>query len=221
MTPLKQVPCVLFDLDGTLVDTAPDLGYAANQVRIEHGLQPLALDDYRSVASAGARGLLRIALGFTPDHPDYLASRDSFLAHYRANLARSSRVFGGLDDFLLRLETQQRRWGVVTNKASELTGPLMQQLALDGRSAVTISADHAPRAKPAPDTLLLALRKLGLDAGDCVYVGDDLRDIQAAQAAGMRSIAAGWGYLGNDAPITSWAADHIVATPAELSRLLS
>lgn len=217
----SHAACVLFDLDGTLVDTAPDLGHAANRVRAELGLPALPLMQYRAVASAGARGLLRVALDLTPEHPDYPLRRDSFLAHYRANLARSSRLFPGLTQVLLALELAGRRWGVVTNKPSWLTEPLMRELALADRAACTVSADQVPRPKPAPDSLLLALERLQLSAADCVYVGDDRRDIEAAQAAAMPCIAAGWGYLGEDTAITAWGADHLAATPSELAQLLS
>lgn len=210
---------VLFDLDGTLVDTAPDLGYAANCVRAEAGMEPLPLPVYRPVASSGARGLLKIALGLTPDDADYVQRRDSFLAHYRANLARASRLFPGLNELLLSCELRGIRWGVVTNKASWLAGPLMAELKLASRAACLIGADQVPQPKPAPDSLIFATQQLGLAPAQCVYVGDDKRDIDAAIAAKMPSIAAGWGYIG-DSEIESWGADRIAQTVAELARML-
>lgn len=208
---------VLFDLDGTLVDTAPDLAYAANCVREELKLPPLPDSAYRPVASAGARGLLFAALGITPEQAEFPQRRDSFLAHYRKHLSRSSRLFPGMDDFLHSLEQRGLRWGVMTNKPSWLTDPLMQQLGLAGRAACCISADQVPRAKPAPDGLLRACALMRLTPDDCVYVGDDKRDVDAARAAGMRSIAADWGYLGSEGPIEHWQADLILKTPAQLA----
>ena len=210
----------LFDLDGTLVDTAPDLGYAANQVRAELGLAPLPLLQYRPAASSGARGLLRIALGLTPEDADFPQRRDSFLAHYRAHLSRSSSLFPGIAAFLLALELRGTRWGVVTNKPGWLTQPLINDLGLGTRAACIISGDSTPNPKPAPDSLLLACEQLQLTPRDCVYVGDDLRDIEAARAAKMRSVAAGWGYEGST-PLAQWGADYVAPSATDLSRMLS
>ncbi|TXI78974.1 MAG: phosphoglycolate phosphatase [Cupriavidus sp.] len=215
--PLK---CVLFDLDGTLVDTAPDLGAAANAVRIQLGMAPLPLPAYRPVASAGARGLLKVALGITPDHPDFPARRDDFLEYYRANLSKLSVLFDGMAELLAAFERNGILWGVVTNKPARLTNPLLEELNLASRAACAVSGDEVPKAKPAPDSILLACKRIGLDVADCVYVGDDKRDIDAAKAAGMRSIAADWGYLGDNGSIESWSADLIARSPAELARLL-
>lgn len=206
---------MLFDLDGTLVDTAPDLGHAANLVRESLQMEPLPLEGYRPVASAGARGLLGKALGITPTHEDFPKHRDRFLELYRAHLSRQSRLFDGMEQMLRLMEDRGIRWGVVTNKPAWLTGPLMQDLALAQRAAVSISGDEVPKPKPAPDSLLKACEMLGLDPADCIYVGDDRRDIEAGRAAGMRTLAAAWGYEGEHA-IHSWQADSIVQTPADL-----
>lgn len=210
----------LFDLDGTLVDTAPDLGHAANLVRAEAGLGPLPLADYRPAASSGARGLLAIALGLKPEDANFLPNRNSFLAHYRAGIARASRPFPGIPELLLMLDLRGLRWGVVTNKPDWLTQPLLAELGLANRAACVISGDTAPKAKPAPDPLFLACHRMGLKPKDCVYVGDDLRDIQSAKAAKMRSIAAAWGYLGKDESIASWGADAIVDSAAALQAMV-
>lgn len=210
----------LFDLDGTLVDTAPDLGHAANFVRAECGLPPLPLIDYRAAASSGARGLLGVALGLKPEDAEFPPRRDSFLAHYRAHLADHSRPFPGIAEFLLALELKGLRWGVVTNKPGWLTQPLMSALKLHARAACIVSGDDVPAPKPAPDSLQLACTQLGLDPAECIYVGDDLRDIAAARAAGMPSVAAGWGYEGGT-PIAQWGADHYAASVADLSRMLA
>ena len=218
---MKRPPhAVLFDLDGTLVDTAPDLGYAANLVRAEAGLMALPIEDYRPVASAGARGLLKIAFGIGPDHADFPARRESFLAHYRKHLARESRLFDGMDEALAVFERKIIPWGVVTNKPQWLTAPLMEALNLAQRSAVTLGAMEGLAPKPAPDALLRACETLGLRASACVYVGDDRRDITAARAAGMPVVAAGWGYVGYDEPIERWGADAILQAPTDLASLL-
>lgn len=215
-----KTQCVLFDLDGTLVDTAPDLGGSANYVREQLGLPPLPLDDYRPVASAGARGLLGKALGIKPDDTTFATHRDTFLNHYRANLSKASTLFPGMEELLVTLEQRGIRWGVVTNKPSWLTNPLMQELNLSSRSACTISADEVAKPKPAPDSILLACSRLQLSPADCLYVGDDKRDIDAGRAAGMRTIAADWGYLGDAGPIHTWQADVIAAQPADLLQWL-
>lgn len=213
--------CVLFDLDGTLVDTAPDLGYAANCVRAEAGLPPLPVARYRPFASAGARGLLKIALDLTPEHAGFPAHRESFLAHYRQHLARESRVFDELDPVLRDFEHRGLLWGVVTNKPQWLTEPLMQALKLDTRAACAIGIVEGLLPKPAPDGLLRACRELTLAPQDCFYVGDDRRDIDAARAAGMTSVGAGWGYFGEGGPIESWGADHLAPTPRDLAALVA
>jgi len=218
---LSAPACVLFDLDGTLLDTAPDLGHAANLVRAETGLPPLPVTDYRPVASTGARGLLGVALNLTPEHPEFPARRDSFLAHYRAGLSRATRPFPGIAELLVNLELRGIRWGVVTNKPGWLTQPLMQELDLASRAACIVSGDSAAKAKPAPDTLLLACAQVDLAPKACVYVGDDPRDVEAARAAKMRSIAAGWGYLGSELPIGEWGADFVTDTVTDLANLLS
>lgn len=218
------IKAVLFDLDGTLVDTAPDLGYAANCVRETQGLPPLPLEQYRPVASAGARGLLRVALGISPEHADFPARRDAFLNFYRDNIARASCLFPGMDEFLQALEKKNIRWGVATNKPAWLTELLLKALRLDSRCACSLSPNQGPgetiRPKPAPDMLLRACAQLELSVGDCIYVGDDERDIAAGRAAGMKTIAADWGYLGEGGPIQGWGADAIAAHPEDLSFLL-
>lgn len=219
MRPAQRPGAILFDLDGTLVDTAPDLGRAANAVRADAGLAPLPLADYRPVASAGARGLLKVAFGIDPDHPDYAARRDAFLRHYRTGLSRESRLFDGMDHALTEFERAGIRWGVVTNKPLWLTEPLLAELGLAERSAVTIGIVEGLAPKPAPDGLLRACDTLGLAPAQCVYVGDDLRDVTAARAAGMPVLAAGWGYVGWGEPIESWKADAILHAPRDLLRL--
>ena len=210
---------MLFDLDGTLVDTAPDLGAAANRVRAEFGMPPLPLERYRPVASAGARGLLGVALDLKPDHPDFPARRDSFLAHYASRIALDSRLFAGVDEALRHYESRRIPWGIVTNKPQWLTDRLLDELRLTRRAAVLLGQSEAVKPKPAPDGLLRAAGLLKLDAADCVYVGDDQRDVAAARAAGMPVVAVAWGYVGYGEPIEAWGADAILQSPAELAGL--
>lgn len=209
----------LFDLDGTLVDTAPDLAGAANALRDVDGLPPLPLSHYRQHASAGARGLIGQALAITPDHPRFAALRIAFLEHYAAHLADHSSLFAGLDPVLRQLEARALPWGVVTNKPKRYTDALMAALQLDKRAVVVVSADEVALGKPAPDALLLACQRAALTPTDCIYVGDDLRDIEAGRAAGMRTVSAEWGYLGSTPP-EQWGADHRCSTPEDLLDLL-
>ncbi len=212
----RKVRGVLFDLDGTLVDTAPDLGNAANGVRAEAGLPPLPLADYRPVASAGARGLLKVAMNLAPEHPDYVRCRDRFLEIYSGKLSLYSRLFPGMEETLAAFEKSGIRWGVVTNKPDWLAQPLVRDLKLTPRMACMIGARDGLPLKPAPDGLLLACRQMNLKPSECLYVGDDRRDVDAARAAGMPVVAAAWGYIGAGESIEDWRADGIVHSPAEL-----
>jgi 2-phosphoglycolate phosphatase len=216
MAPSPPLRCVLFDLDGTLVDTAPDLGRAANHVRATLGLPALPLADYRPVASAGARGLLQTALDMTPEHPEFPQHRAALLNYYSDHLADESRLFDGIDVLLQAIHAARMHWGVVTNKPGWLTRPLIEALALNDGAACVVSADEAIQPKPHPASLLLACERIGVAPQHCLYVGDDLRDIQAGRAAGMRTAAAAWGYVGYGSPITSWGADGIVEMPTGL-----
>ena len=219
MTPRMKPRCILFDLDGTLVDTAPDLGHAANRVRAELSQAPLPIAQYRPVASAGARGLLKAALGIDPDHADYPARRDSFLAHYASRISVDSHLFPGMDAALRAFERKQIPWGIVTNKPQWLTDRLLDELRLARRAAVVIGASDGLPAKPAPDPLLRACAAVKLTPGECVYVGDDRRDVTAARAAQMPVVAAGWGYVDYGEPMASWGADAILQKPEDLLRL--
>ena len=182
-TPL-DIDAVLFDLDGTLVDTAPDLAAALNRVRSDRGLTPLPLADLRAYASAGARGLIGAGFQRTPDHPEYPELRDAFLAHYASALCIDSMLFEEVETVLEALEARRLPWGIVTNKATRFTMPLLEALPWRFRPNVVICGDTTPHAKPHPAPLLEAARRLDLPAAACVYVGDDLRDVQAGRAAG-------------------------------------
>ena len=220
MPQLKTRPAaVFFDLDGTLVDTADDLAAPVNHMREARGLKPLPLEEYRPFASAGSRGLLHIGLGATTDDPDYPALRTEFLNRYEQEIAVHSRLFDGMPELLAWLEANGIRWGVISNKLEYLVRRLVQQLGLGHRVALAYGGDTAPRAKPWPDPLKMALQETGLTARQCVYIGDDLRDIQAAHAVAMPAVAAAYGY-GNPNEIPQWRADHIVTSPQEFLAML-
>lgn len=212
---------VLFDLDGTLADTAPDLAAAANAMRVARDLAPLALAELRPLASHGARGLLNRAFGVSPGQPEFEPLRVEFLARYEAALCVHTRLFEGIDALLAALEGGGHRWGIVTNKVARFTDPLVRALALERRAACVVSGDTTPHAKPHPAPLLHAAAVAGQAAAESIYVGDDLRDVQAGRAAGMTTVAVRYGYLGEATPIEDWGADHIVDTPGSLHRLLA
>lgn len=207
---------VLFDLDGTLADTAGDLAGALNRLRAQKGLPPQPLELLRPWASAGARGLLAAGMDIHPDHPEYETYRLGFLDAYLSCLADTTCLFDGMAQVLSDIESRGLKWGVVTNKPHRFTIPVMQGLGLAERAGVIISGDSTAHAKPHPLPLLTACEQLGVDAAATLYVGDDLRDIQAAKAAHMPSAAAAWGYLGHGTDIRVWQADVIAPTPQDL-----
>jgi N-acetyl-D-muramate 6-phosphate phosphatase len=216
-----QIRCVLFDLDGTLADTAPDLGAALNHARAEDGLSALPLAQLRPVTSQGVRGLLREGYGIHPDNERYAALANRVLVHYTANICVASALFSGMEELLARLDAKGIKWGIVTNKHARFTMPLVAALGLTQRTSSIVSGDTAARAKPAPDPLLHAAAESGFAPTQCVYLGDDERDIIAANAAGMPSFAVRWGYIGTDKPIEDWGADHIIDQPLDLMDYLS
>lgn len=211
---------VLFDLDGTLADTAPDLTGALNRLLLERNRAPVSHAITRKHTSSGARGMLGAGFGITPDHADYPALRDRFLQLYEAFICVDSRLFPGMPELLDRLEAANLAWGVVTNKAERFTFPLLEKLGITTRAKCIVGGDTTPRAKPFPDPLLHAARLLDIEPAACIYVGDDLRDIEAARAAGMRSVAACYGYLGEGEPPERWRADLLIEHPLELCRHL-
>ncbi|MBG9387633.1 HAD-IA family hydrolase [Caenimonas aquaedulcis] len=215
-----DVRAVLFDLDGTLIDSAPDLGAAADQMRLSRGLPSLPLEGYRHMAGAGARGMLGIAFGMTPDHADYAAMREEFFANYERRMTQLTYAFDGVPELLAQLESRPLPWGVVTNKSMRFTGPLTQQMPLFARAAAVVGGDSTPHAKPHPEPLYEAARRMGIAPEHCVYVGDDERDIIAGRAAGMRTVAATYGYLGSNADTYLWNADARIDSPLELIALL-
>ena len=199
---------ILFDFDGTLADTAPDLGAAANRQRIRAGLEPLPLEVLRPYSSAGARGLLRCALNLMPTDETYEAHRVQFLKDYEAAMTVDTCLFDGVPELLAQIKNEGMAWGIVTNKATYLATPIVKALGLAQECAVLVCGDTTAHSKPHPLPLLHAAQQAGYDVERCLYVGDDLRDIQAAQAAGMPSIAAAYGYCGPEHPPETWQADH-------------
>ena len=215
------VHAVLFDLDGTLIDSALDLGGAGNDLRERRGLPALPLSAFRPMTGAGARGMLGVALQITPEHAEFEALKDEYLAIYEARMTRLTRVFEDMAPVLDALDAARRPWGIVTNKHSRFAVPVAAAAGLQHRSRVLVCGDTTPHAKPHPEPLFEAARRLGVDPARCLYVGDDLRDVQAGQAAGMATVAAAWGYLGVGEPVEAWGAQHVVHSPDELLKLLA
>ena len=207
---------ILFDFDGTLADTAPDLGAAANRQRERAGLEPLPLEVLRPYSSAGARGLLRCALNLMPTDETYEAHRVQFLKDYEAAMTVDTCLFDGVPELLAQIKNEGMAWGIVTNKATYLATPIVKALGLAQDCAVLVCGDTTAHSKPHPLPLLHAAQQAGYGVERCLYVGDDLRDIQAAQAAGMPSIAAAYGYCGPEHPPETWQADHCAYSAREM-----
>jgi len=214
-----MLKAVLFDLDGTLADTAPDLAAALNRLRAEQHLEPLALEKLRPFASAGARGLVHVGFGVKPGDDEYDALRETFLEFYAERPCVETRLFPGIAELLAELARRSIAWGVVTNKATRYTEQVLEGLGL--APACVVCGDTTPHLKPHPAPMLHALGLLSLPAPQCVYLGDDLRDIQAGRAAGMRTVAVDWGYHHPESggPGT-WQADAVIAQPRDLIGLL-
>jgi N-acetyl-D-muramate 6-phosphate phosphatase len=220
MTSFAGIRAVLFDLDGTLVDSAPDLAGAANAMRVARRLDPLPLELFRAHSGSGARGMLRVAFSVGPDDRGYERLRQEFFREYEVRLTLNTRPFEGVEHLVDSLFRMGLPWGVVTNKGERFTHPLTSFIPLFARASAVVSGDTTPHPKPHPAPLLEAARRLGLPPGTCVYVGDDVRDIEAGRAAGMRTVAAGYGYLGPQADVAQWGADKVIGEPLELLKWL-
>ena len=217
----SDVAAVLFDLDGTLIDSAPDLGAAANQMRVARGMQVLPLESYRPMAGAGARGMLGVAFGVGVDDSAFVALREEFFSNYAACMTHRTVAFEGVAQLIADLELRSLPWGIVTNKSSRFTDPLTQAMPLFAGAGAVVSGDTTPHAKPHPEPLYEAARRLGVAPAQCVYVGDDERDVAAGLAAGMKTVAATYGYLGNKTEIKGWGAHAEINSPLALLQLLA
>lgn len=211
-----RVSAVLFDLDGTLVDSAPDLAGAANEMRQARGLPALPYEALRAWAGSGARGMLAASLQVHPGQSGYDQLRDEFHDRYAQRLMQETHLFDAILPLLDALEGHGLPWGIVTNKALRFAEPISRALGLLPRAAALVAGDSTAHTKPHPAPLLEAARRLGLPPQTCVYVGDDLRDMHAGRAAAMGALAAAWGYLGVDTPIHEWGADFVLAEPNDL-----
>ena len=215
-----MIDAVLFDLDGTLADTAPDLGGALNRLLQEEGRAPLPMPLLRPHVSNGSRGLIGAGFGLTPQDADYPRLQQRFLALYEQYICVGSQLFEGMAELLHDIENAKLRWGIVTNKPEKYTRKVVAGLGLEHRAACVVSGDSTPNPKPHPEPMLLACRLAGVNPQHTLYVGDDLRDVQAGHAAGIRTIVAAWGYLGDGLPVEQWNAYAIVAHPADVLGLI-
>lgn len=212
---------VLFDLDGTLADTAPDLGGTVNALLREEGLPPRPLAALRPYVSQGARGMLKAGFGYDRTHPAYEQLTERFLAIYASRLCAETRLFDGIPELLAQIDEMGLGWGIVTNKRMRFTDPLVDLLGLAGRTTCVVSGDTTPEAKPSPLPVLHACKLLDCAPDRAIYVGDDVRDIEAGRAAGCLTVAVSYGYLGDGGPVDTWGADLIVEHPAELAAFLA
>jgi phosphoglycolate phosphatase len=220
MSTFAHAQAVLFDLDGTLIDSAPDLGAAADKMRTDRGLSSLPLSHYRPMAGAGARGMLAIAFGMTPEHPEFMAYREEFFVNYENAMTERTVIFDGVPELIAALVAAGLPWGVVTNKSRRFTDPLTAAMPLFATAGAIVSGDTTPHAKPHPEPLYEAARRLKVDPASCVYVGDDERDIVAGLAAGMGTVAATYGYLGQQADVSRWNAHLHIDAPLNLLKVL-
>ncbi|HLS54794.1 MAG TPA: HAD-IA family hydrolase [Zeimonas sp.] len=220
MTGAARPLAVFFDLDGTLADTAEDLAAPIHAMRAERGLPPMPLEALRPYASMGARGLILEGLGVAREDPAFEPLRQDFLRRYEAAMLVHTRLFAGMPEVLDALDEAGIRWGVISNKFERYVRPILAGLGVLERSVCAVGGDTTPYSKPHPEPLLHGARIAAVEAQQCIYVGDDLRDIEAGQAATMRTVAAAYGFCGGEAPPPQWGADHLIAHPLELLDVL-
>ena len=211
---------VFFDLDGTLADTAPDLVAATNKLLLARNLDPKPYEFLRPYASAGARGLLEGAFGIGTDHPDFITLRDEFFSNYENALLVDSKLFDDIDHLLDQMDQAKLPWGIVTNKSQRFTNPLVELMGLNQRSISTVSGDTTPHSKPHPEPILHAAKLANIDPTKSLYVGDDIRDVIAGKAAGMKTVAAAYGYCGCKEAPQDWGADYLIHAPLELLKII-
>lgn len=216
-----MINTILFDLDGTLVDTAPDLGHALNIQLIRHGKPALSDTAIRPFASHGSRGLIGLGFGITPNDDNFIAMRDEYLSIYDTVFTRSPVLLDGIADLLQAIENKGLKWGIVTNKPRRFTQPLIKSMGLDKRAACVVSGDDAPQPKPSPATLLLACEQIGVKPENCIYLGDAERDIQAGKAAGMKTVVALFGYIDVTDKPEEWGADALISAPIDLLAMIN
>ncbi|MDH5408679.1 MAG: HAD-IA family hydrolase [Gammaproteobacteria bacterium] len=207
---------VLFDLDGTLADTAPDLAYALNILLAEEGRPAMPYELVRPAASHGSIAVIKVGFGIQPEDEGFEELKQRFLDIYEKNLDVHTCIFPGLEPVLDKIEQLGMNWGVVTNKPGWLTEPVLESLNLTQRAVCVVSGDTLPERKPHPAPLLHACNIAGSEAAQCLYIGDAERDIIAGQRAGMKTLVALFGYLGENDQPESWPADGMVSTPAEI-----
>lgn len=218
--PNKALDAVLFDLDGTLIDTAPDFIRCLNELRVAEGMAPLPFDTIRCCVSDGARAMVRLGFGLEPDHPEYPERHRAFLDRYETGMAVDTRLFEGMEPLLATLEAAGIPWGIVTNKPVRFAEPLLAALGLAERCAVLVCPDHVQDRKPHPEGLWLACERLGAAPERTLYVGDHERDIRAGRNAGMPTVAVRYGYVTEPETIDLWQADVVVDTVADLANLI-
>ncbi|MFM7332584.1 MAG: HAD family hydrolase [Brachymonas sp.] len=219
MSSVTLPQAIFFDLDGTLIDSAPDLAAAADKLRTDRGLSSIAYERYRPVAGAGARGMLGVAFDMKPEHADYEAFREEFYVNYESRLTEKTFAFDGISQLLSEIKRKRLLWGIVTNKSKRFANPLVEQMLLLHGAAAVISGDSTPHTKPHPEPVLAASRMARVEPQHCWYVGDDKRDIESGRAAGMFTVAACWGYMGEHA-VESWGADAVAQQPQDLLEML-
>ncbi len=216
-----MISTILFDLDGTLVDTAPDLGYALNIQLQRHGKKPLSDAKIRPFASHGSRGLVGLGFGITPADANFLAMRDEYLSIYDTVFTRSPKLLPGIAELLQAIENKDLKWGIVTNKPRRFTQKLIESIDLHLNAMCVVCGDDAPQPKPSPATLLMACNQVGVKPENCMYVGDAERDIQAGKAAGMKTVVALFGYIDVTDKPSEWGADAQIKTPKDLLQILN